>query len=128
MSPSSVCDTYNQIQRTVLRRLIYFFVAGLYLTTLTFIQDGAPNNIGTLVNFRKRQKAAEVIEEIQKWQSKPFNYAKVDLIHDYIMNCLSKFDNRPDVSDEFWNLSLEREPREREDERMARLLQETGFL
>jgi len=101
---------------------------GLYLTTLTFIQDGAPNNIGTLVNFRKRQKAAEVIEEIQKWQSKPFNYVKVDQIHDYIMECLNKFDNRPDVSDEFWNLSLEREPREREDERMARLLQETGFL
>ena len=106
----------------------YDFMAGLYLTTLTFIQDGAPNNIGTLVNFRKRQKAAEVIEEIQKWQSKPFNYSKVDLIQDYIMNCLSKFDNRPDVSDEFWNLSLTREPREREDERMARLLQETGFL
>jgi len=74
---------------------------GLYLTTLTFIQDGAPNNIGTLVNFRKRQKAAEVIEEIQKWQSKPFNYVKVDQIHDYIMECLNKFDNRPDVSDEF---------------------------
>jgi len=103
-------------------------MTGLYLTTLTFIQDGAPNNVGTLVNFRKRQKAAEVIEEIQKWQSKPFNYAKVDHIHDYIMECLNKFDNRPDVSDEFWNLSLEREPREREDERMARLLQETGFL
>jgi len=101
---------------------------GLYLTTLTFIQDGAPNNIGALVNFRKRQKAAEVIEEIQKWQSKPFNFAKVDLIHDYIVDCLKKFDNRPDVSDEFWNLSLEREPRERDDEKMARLLQETGFL
>ncbi|KAH8998550.1 ras GEF [Lactarius akahatsu] len=101
---------------------------GLYLTTLTFIQDGAPNNIGTLVNFRKRQKAAEVIEEIQKWQSKPFNFAKVDLIHDYIVDCLNKFNNRPDVSDEFWNLSLEREPRERDDEKMARLLQETGFL
>jgi son of sevenless-like protein len=101
---------------------------GLYLTTLTFIQDGAPNNIGSLVNFRKRQKAAEVIEEIQKWQSKPFNFVKVDLIHDYIVDCLKKFDNRPDVSDEFWNLSLEREPRERDDEKMARLLQETGFL
>jgi son of sevenless-like protein len=108
--------------------IVHGLWAGLYLTTLTFIQDGAPNNVGNLVNFRKRQKAAEVIEEIQKWQSKPFNYAKVDQIHDYIMECLNKFDNRPDVSDEFWNLSLEREPREREDERMARLLQETGFL
>jgi len=80
------------------------------------------------VNFRKRQKSAEVIEEIKKWQSKPFNFTKVDVIHDYIQDCLNKFNSIPDVSDLFWNLSLEREPREREDEKMARLLQETGFL
>lgn len=72
--------------------------------------------------------AAEVIEEIKKWQSKPFNFAKVDTIYDYIQECLNKFNTIPDVSDLFWNLSLEREPREREDEKMARLLQETGFL
>ncbi|KAA1479453.1 ras GEF [Dentipellis sp. KUC8613] len=102
---------------------------GVYLTTLTFIQDGAPNTVsGDLVNFRKRQKAAEVIDEIKKWQSKPFNFTKVDVIHDYIQENLNKFNTIPDVSDLFWNLSLEREPREREDEKMARLLQETGFL
>ncbi|TFY81918.1 hypothetical protein EWM64_g2092 [Hericium alpestre] len=102
---------------------------GVYLTTLTFIQDGAPNYVsGDLVNFRKRQKAAEVIDEIKKWQSKPFNFTKVDVIHDYIQESLNKFNDIPDVSDLFWNLSLEREPREREDEKMARLLQETGFL
>ena len=72
--------------------------------------------------------AAEVIEEIKKWQSKPFNFARVDTIYDYIQECLNKFNTIPDVSDVFWNLSLEREPREREDEKMARLLQETGFL
>ena len=72
--------------------------------------------------------AAEVIEEIKKWQSKPFNFARVDTIYDYIQECLNKFNTIPDVSDLFWNLSLEREPREREDEKMARLSQETGFL
>ena len=102
---------------------------GVYLTTLTFIQDGAPNLIsGNLVNFRKRAKAAEVIQEIQKWQSKPFNFARVDLIADYLHEQLNKFNDVPDVSDVFWNRSLEREPREREDEKMARLLQESGFL
>lgn len=95
---------------------------------MTFIQDGAPNNIGELVNFRKRQKSAETIDEIKKWQSKPFNFARVDVIYDYIQECLNKFNAIPDVDDLFWNLSLEREPREREDEKMARLLQETGFL
>ena len=102
---------------------------GVYLTTLTFIQDGAPNNLpGNLVNFRKRMKAAEVIQEIQKWQSKPFNFNRVDIIQQHIEEALNKFNNTPDISDFFWNLSLEREPREREDEKMARLLQETGFL
>ncbi|THH15352.1 hypothetical protein EW146_g5099 [Bondarzewia mesenterica] len=96
----------------------------------------APNNVSgpnstsppNLVNFRKRQMAAEVIDEIKKWQSKPFNFAKVDVIYDYVQDSLKKFNDVPDVSDLFWNLSLEREPREREDEKMARLLQETGFL
>ncbi|KAI0051128.1 ras GEF [Auriscalpium vulgare] len=120
-------SNYRSLLQRITPPCVPFF--GLYLTTLTFIQDGAPNNVaGGLVNFRKRQKAAEVIEEIQKWQSKPFNFAKVDTIYDYILDCLAKFNDIPDVSDLFWNLSLEREPREREDEKMARLLQETGFL
>ena len=50
--------------------------------------------------------AAEVIEEIKKWQSKPFNFARVDTIYDYIQECLNKFNTIPDVSDLFWNLSL----------------------
>ncbi|KAI0061642.1 ras GEF [Artomyces pyxidatus] len=120
-------SNYRSLLQRITPPCVPFF--GLYLTTLTFIQDGAPNMVsGNLVNFRKRQKAAEVIEEIQKWQSKPFNFAKVDVIYDYIQDCLTKFNDVPDVSDLFWNLSLEREPREREDEKMARLLQETGFL
>ena len=102
--------------------------AGVYLTTLTFIQDGAPNTIsGNLVNFRKRAKAAEVIQEIQKWQSKPFNFARVDSIAEYLDDQLNKFNDVPDVSGMLWHRSLEREPRERSDEETRRLLLASGF-
>ena len=36
--------------------------------------------------------------------------------------------NVDEMNEQFWSRSLELEPRERDDERMARLLQESGFL
>jgi son of sevenless len=99
------------------------------LTTLTFIQDGAEDNIsGNIVNFRKRQKASEVIRDIKRWQSPPFIFQHVPSIQAYLEDSLKQFTESVELGDYFWNLSLEREPREREDERMARLLQESGFV
>ena len=103
--------------------------AGVYLTTLTFIQDGSKDNLsGNLVNFGKRQKAAEVIREIKHWQSKDFLLNPLPPILSFIEESLGAFNESEDWGEIFWNLSLEREPREREDEKMARLLQESGFL
>ncbi|TFY69536.1 hypothetical protein EVJ58_g335 [Rhodofomes roseus] len=102
---------------------------GVYLTTLTFINDGAGDKLGdNMINFRKRQKAAEVIQDIKRWQSKPYNFQTVASILLYLEECFNKYADGFDYADQFWNLSLEREPREREDEKMARLLQESGFL
>lgn len=81
-----------------------------------------------LVNFRKRQKAAEVIEDIKRWQLTPYSLNSVPSVVAFVEDSLRPFDDGRDLSDYFWNLSLEREPREREDEKMARLLQESGFL
>jgi son of sevenless-like protein len=81
-----------------------------------------------MVNFRKRQKSAEVIQDIKRWQSPPYNFHPVPSILSYIEDSLKQYHDQPDIADFFWNLSLEREPREREDEKMARLLQESGFL
>jgi son of sevenless-like protein len=103
--------------------------SGVFLTTLTFIQDGAEDNIsGNVVNFRKRQKASEVIRDIKRWQSPPFNFQPVPSIQAYLDESLKQFTESVELGDHFWNLSLEREPREREDEKMARLLQESGFV
>ena len=99
------------------------------MTTLTFINDGSKDVLpGTLVNFGKRQRAAELIREIQHWQSKDFNLAPLTPILTFIEESLSSFNDSIGWGEQFWNLSLEREPREREDEKMARLLQESGFL
>ena len=83
------------------------------------------------MNFRKRQKASEVIQDIQRWQTVPYNLNPLASVMTYIEDSLGKFNDQVDVmdiGDHFWKLSLDREPREREDEKMARLLQESGFL
>ena len=102
---------------------------GVYLTTLTFINDGAEDKLaGSMINFRKRQKAAEVIQDIKRWQAKPYNFQTVASVLTYLEESFQSYQDGVDYGDQFWNLSLEREPREREDEKMARLLQESGFL
>jgi son of sevenless-like protein len=96
---------------------------------LTFIQDGNSDNLpGGLVNFRKRQMASEVINDIKRWQAQTFNFQTLSPVQTYISDSLNSFTDTRASSDHFWALSLEREPREREDEKMARLLQESGFL
>ncbi len=102
---------------------------GVFLSTLTFIQDGNPDNLpGGLVNFRKRQMASEVINDIKRWQAQPFNFQTLPSVATYITESLGQFTDTRQSAEHFWGLSLEREPREREDEKMARLLQESGFL
>lgn len=80
-----------------------------------------------IINFSKREKFAEVIREIKHYQSKPYNLTVIPSIQSYIDESLGAL-GTSDLNDRAWNLSLEREPREREDEKMARLLQESGFL
>ena len=81
-----------------------------------------------MINFRKRQKAAEVIQDIKRWQAKPYNFTVVTPVVNYLEDAFNKYADGADYGDKFWEQSLLREPREREDEKMARLLQESGFL
>ncbi|KDN46450.1 hypothetical protein K437DRAFT_107336 [Tilletiaria anomala UBC 951] len=100
---------------------------GVYLTDLTFIEDGNPDRLKTderLINFGKRQKTAEVVKEIMIYQSTPFNLTTVPGIQKFINDNL--VDTRSD--NDLYQQSLLLEPRERDDEKIARLLQESGFL
>ncbi|KAF8181221.1 ras guanine nucleotide exchange factor domain-containing protein [Mycena galopus ATCC 62051] len=101
---------------------------GTYLSTLQFIWAGGPNHMLSLVDLRKLQKASEVAAEMKRYRV-PFNFHVIPAIQAYIKESLdSAAGDLKKLSELFWTLSLEREPREREDEKMARLLQESGFL
>lgn len=93
---------------------------GVYLTDLTFIEDGIPSIIRrtNLINFAKRAKTAEVIRDIQQYQAVPYPLKSVGDLQDYI---LSNMQAAGDVH-EMYNRSLQIEPREREDEKITRLV------
>jgi son of sevenless-like protein len=91
--------------------------SGVYLTDLTFIEDGIPSlTPSELINFNKRAKTAEVIRDIQQYQNVPYLLQPVPELQDYI---LSNLQAAGDVHD-MYDRSLEVEPREREDEKIAR--------
>ncbi|KAK4204355.1 ras guanine nucleotide exchange factor domain-containing protein [Triangularia verruculosa] len=91
---------------------------GVYLTDLTFIEDGIPSIIKktNLINFAKRAKTAEVIRDIQQYQNVAYSLQPVPELQDYI---LSNMQAAGDVH-EMYDKSLQIEPREREDEKIVR--------
>ncbi|GAB7347083.1 hypothetical protein MBLNU459_g3214t1 [Dothideomycetes sp. NU459] len=115
---------YRDTLRAANPPCIPFF--GVYLTDLTFIEDGIPSIIKKtdLINFAKRAKTAEVIRDIQQYQNVPYPLQPVPELQDYI---LTNMQEANDVH-EMYDRSLAVEPREREDEKIARLLSESGFL
>jgi hypothetical protein len=45
-----------------------------------------------LINFEKFRRLRDILQDLNRCQAKPFNYCKVDIIHDYLTNyikCLS---------------------------------------
>lgn len=100
-----------------------FFITGVYLTDWTFIGDGNPDQLREKphqINFNKRQKAAELIVQIQSYQSLPYQLSPMPAIVKFLEEALEN----PRDEKELYDLSLELEPRERDDEKIARLLAE----
>ena len=99
---------------------------GVYLTDLIFIEDGIASLVKNteLINFAKRTKTAAVIRDIQQYQNVPYSLNPVSELQDWISENMR---NAGDVQ-EMYHESLKIEPREREDEKIARLLSESGFL
>jgi son of sevenless len=99
---------------------------GVYFTDLVFIEDGIASIMknSELINFAKRTKTAEVIREIQQYQNVPF---ALNPVHELQTWLLEQMEAAPAVN-EMYDRSLQVEPREREEEKIARLLSESGFL
>ncbi|CAO3653766.1 unnamed protein product [Mucor hiemalis] len=86
---------------------------GIYLQDLTFIEDGNPDYLrksNNLINFAKRQKAAEVIRELKQFQSFAYNFHTIPEFQDFIQVNL---DESHDV-DRLYERSLVLEPRNNE--------------
>ncbi|CAM9024839.1 unnamed protein product [Wickerhamomyces anomalus] len=85
---------------------------GVYLSDLTFTTNGNPDHLhgdNKLVNFAKRSKTVEILREISRYQSLPYNLRKNDEYQDYISYHLSNLM----TIDEQYNRSLVLEPRVR---------------
>lgn len=57
---------------------------GMYLTDLTFIEDGNNDKIGDLFNFTKRIFVSNVIQEILYYQQSPYVLETVPAIQNYL--------------------------------------------
>ncbi|GAA5795389.1 hypothetical protein HPULCUR_000745 [Helicostylum pulchrum] len=83
---------------------------GIYLQDLTFIEDGNPNFLKTskdLINFAKRAKTAEVIREMQQYQTMGYQFRMVDEIQVFIMDSLHSIRDE----DQLYRESLKLEPK-----------------
>ena len=68
-----------------------------------------------LINFFKRSLSAEILRDIQQYQSQPYNLAKCKVVYDFLISGLDATDKR---RDDVYEISLLLEPREKEEERM----------
>lgn len=125
MNSSRNFNEYRDILRMVTPPVIPFF--GVYLSDLTFVEDGNPDFLQdspNIINFAKRMKSAEIIREIMQYQIQHYVYQEVEAVQALLDFGFAK---APPI-DAQYDTSLALEPRERTNERMARLLEETGYL
>eukprot|EP00002_Diphylleia_rotans_P026308 TRINITY_DN5235_c0_g1_i1.p1 TRINITY_DN5235_c0_g1~~TRINITY_DN5235_c0_g1_i1.p1 ORF type:complete len:1064 (+),score=174.50 TRINITY_DN5235_c0_g1_i1:133-3324(+) len=79
---------------------------GMYLTDLTFIDDGNPDQLNGLINFRKRDLTYSIISEIQQYQNLGYNFQENSSIRSLIIHAAVLEDK------DLYEESLRREPRQ----------------
>ena len=78
---------------------------------MTFIEEGNKDKLPSgLINFKKCRLIANVITEIQQYQTQPYNLTIVPTIYSYISKCLAEFGTFDEKK--MFELSLIAEPRE----------------
>jgi hypothetical protein len=50
---------------------------GVYLTDLTFVEDGNPDRVQGMTNFRKRKLEYDVIVQVRRYQDMAYNFKLV---------------------------------------------------
>ena len=104
-----------------------YLILGFFLAMLNLFQKGSRNTLpGDLVNFRKRWKVAEIIQDIKRWQLQPHDFHPIQSVLEFIEESLNSCSEQPDTGERVWNSNLQRELR-RDEEKMIRLLEESGI-
>jgi hypothetical protein len=118
-------SAYREILHSVNPPCVPFL--GVYLTDLTFNEDGNNDYMvknPNFINYSKQAKTAEIINEIQQYQNSPYCLSAVAELQNFLK---SEIMEAPNLT-QLYELSLMVEPKEREDQKICRLLTESGFL
>ncbi|GAA6032332.1 hypothetical protein JCM8097_008123 [Rhodosporidiobolus ruineniae] len=129
MRPDKNYREYRDILRKAPPPCVPFL--GVYLTDWTFIGDGNADMLREKphqINFSKRKFISSLILQIKLHQATSYNLQQVPQIAKWLQECLFPAVVHPDAEGHLYSISLALEPRERDDEKIARLLSESGFL
>jgi len=78
---------------------------GVFLSDLTFMEDGNPDNVGGLINFFKRRIIATVVRSVEQMQKTGYQFAALPDVQKLLKNM-------PTLDDEqLYERSLQLEPR-----------------
>jgi len=95
--------TYRNALKTIEPPCIPYM--GVYLSDLTFIDEGNPAMLGNLINFQLHQMVYKIIAEIKTFQQMGYNFEQVPYIINLLSNC-KQLDEKTQ-----YEKSLECEPR-----------------
>ncbi|KNC49216.1 Ras guanine nucleotide exchange factor A [Thecamonas trahens ATCC 50062] len=86
---------------------------GMYLTDLTFTEDGNPSTIDGLINFTKCRRYAAILREIQRYQDIGYDDVVVEMSHHmWLQKDIERaVQTYPDADEELYQKSLKVEPR-----------------
>ncbi|KAJ5074401.1 guanine nucleotide exchange factor [Anaeramoeba ignava] len=104
MDSKSSYKNYRQYLKKIIPPCIPYL--GIFLTDLTFTEDGNPDKIGNLINFFKRKLIYDVIIEIQQYQQVSYNFQSIHQIFMLITNFQDLLSE-----DQMFEKSLKIEPR-----------------
>eukprot|EP01080_Neovahlkampfia_damariscottae_P011836 gene11836-5166_t len=85
---------------------------GIYLTDLTFIEDGNHNYVDGLIHWTKRDLCAGIIRSLQFFQQEKYQIKP----HPLILKYLSTIDEMRKTTEQLYSMSLEIEKRDDSDE------------
>lgn len=93
------------------------------LAASTTSNTTATSSPATLINFFKRSLTADILRDIQQYQSSPYNLQAYKPVQDWVKRAI-EIPYPP--ADDLWALSLALEPKEPADEKHAKLLTALG--